>query len=112
MEKCVIFAFKGDMLCFMHVLLNVLDMNEQGIECKLVFEGEAVKLVQELEETKNPKYLELKNKGFIDCICKACSAKLGVLDVNEKTGIQMCAEMTGHPSMARYIKNGYKIIVM
>ncbi|MFO7612504.1 MAG: cytoplasmic protein [Clostridia bacterium] len=112
MDKQVIFAFRGDMLCFMHVLLNVLDMDDKGIESRLVFEGEAVKLVKELEVSGNPLYAKAKAKGLIDCICRACSSKLGVLDYNKTVGIPMCDEMAGHPSMASYTARGYKIITM
>jgi hypothetical protein len=31
MEKVALFAFKGEPLCFVHVLLNALDMKEKGI---------------------------------------------------------------------------------
>ena len=38
MKKVVIFAFKGNPLCFVHVLLNAKDMSEKGIEAKIVIE--------------------------------------------------------------------------
>ncbi|MBN1623813.1 MAG: cytoplasmic protein [Clostridia bacterium] len=112
MKKCVIFAFKGDPMCFIHVLLNANDMNEKGIECKIVMEGEAVTLLKDLEESKNPMYLKVRDAGYFECICRACSAKLGVLDFNETTGIPITGDMAGHPSMSRYLQAGYEIITM
>ena len=32
MKKVVLFAFNGDFMCFIHVLLNALDMHEKGYE--------------------------------------------------------------------------------
>ena len=32
MKKVVLFAFNGELMCFIHVLLNALDMNERGHE--------------------------------------------------------------------------------
>lgn len=112
MNKFVFFAFKGELLCFNHVLLNALDFSSKGMEAKIIIEGEAVKLVKELEESDNPMYKSAKTKGLIDGICKACSAKMGVLDYNQTVGIPLKDEMNGHPSMAAYIKEGYHIITL
>lgn len=112
MDKYVFFAFKGEMMCFMHVMLNALDINSKGYETKIVMEGEAVRLIKELEESGNPMYTELKEKGIFDCICKACSAKMGVLDYNSECGIPLGDEMQGHPAMGSYIEKGYEIITL
>lgn len=112
MDKFAFFAFNGDLMCFQHVLLNALDLAEKGHEAKIIFEGEAVKLVQKLENSTNKHYFAAKEKELIDSICKACSAKLGVLEFNQKTDIPLKGEMSGHPAMESYIKDGYKIITM
>ncbi|MBM7561719.1 DsrE family protein [Fusibacter tunisiensis] len=112
MTKVVYFAFNGDQMCFVHVLLNVLEMSEKGYDVKIVMEGEAVKLIEPLETSKNPLYIKAKEKGLIDCICKACSAKLGVLEFNETVGIPVDGSMSGHPSMAKYLEEGFKIITL
>ena len=112
MEKVVIFAFKGDPMCFIHVLLNALDMDAKGLQSRIVIEGEAVRLIKGLEEEANPLYLKAKEKKLIDCICKACSAKLNVLDYNDTTGIPVTGDMNGHPSMEAYLAQGYKVITL
>ena len=55
-------------------------------------------------------YQEVKDSGLIDCVCKACAAKMGALEGVEAQGLPLCSEMKGHPSMARYIDAGYDII--
>jgi hypothetical protein len=110
--KIVFFAFKGELLCFNHIMLNARDMNEKGIEIKIVMEGEAVKLIKVLEEQKNELYLELKEKKIFDCICQACSYKMGVLEYNKSCGIPMNGELSGHPSMTGYIQDGYQVITL
>jgi hypothetical protein len=112
MNKYAIFAFKGELMCFQHVLLNALDMQSKGIESRVIIEGEAVKLVQELEESGNKLYKKAKDMGLIAVICKACSAKLGVLEYNQNVGIPMGDEMGGHPAMSTYIEQGYQIITL
>ena len=113
MKKVVLFAFNGDPMCFVHVLLNAIDLNDRGYEVKIVIEGPATKLVPELAGKDNPMYsLYEKAKGLnlIDGACKACSNKMGVLKEIEDQGIKLLGEMTGHPSMARYKEEGFEII--
>ena len=48
MKKIAIFVFNGDPMCFIHVLLNALDMHQKGYDVKIVIEGAAVKLFRRL----------------------------------------------------------------
>jgi len=113
MKQVVLFAFNGEPMCFMHVLLNAIDMNERGYEVKIVIEGSATKLVPELAKEGNPMYrLYEKAKGLdlIDGACKACSNKMGTLEAVKAQGLRLLDEMSGHPSMARYREEGYEVI--
>ncbi|NMA82606.1 MAG: cytoplasmic protein [Epulopiscium sp.] len=112
MKKIVFFAFKGEVMCFMHILLNAVDMHEKGMDVKIVMEGEAVKLIQELDETNLPIYKKARDLQLFDSICKACSAKMGVLEYNENCGIPMNNELQGHPAMFPFIEKGYEIIML
>ena len=88
-------------------------MKEKGYAVKVIVEGSATKLANQFENKDNPffgKYQDLKNSGLIDCFCKACSNKMGSLSDVEKLGFSTCDEMMGHPSMAKYIEQGYEII--
>ncbi len=112
LEKIVFFAFKADSMCFIHVLLNAMDLKEKGKEALIVMEGEAVKLIKELEESDNQTYRKARKMGLFESICKACSAKMGVLEFNEKSGIPLNGEMNGHPAMETYTSKGYQIITL
>ncbi|CCH48809.1 DsrE family protein [Pseudodesulfovibrio piezophilus] len=108
-----LYAFNGDLMCFVHVLLNGLDMQERGKDVAIVLEGAAVTLVPELEKVSCPfhaLYNKAKTTGLIDGVCKACSAKLGVLDAVNEAGLVLLDDMSGHPSMAAYTEKGYTII--
>ena len=48
MKKVAMFVFNGSPICFVHVLLNALDMSSRGDEVKIVMEGGATKLVPKL----------------------------------------------------------------
>lgn len=112
MKKIAFFPFNGDKMCFMHVLINADDMHQKGMDTIIVVEGEAVKLIKVLEEEENKLYLKVKEEGLFDSICKACSAQMGVLEYNEKTGIPIKGNANGHPAMHDYLEDGYEIITL
>lgn len=112
-EKVVLVAFNGEAMCFVHVLLNALDMKEKGHEVKIVIEGSATGLVNELNDPEKPfgsLYLEVREKGLIDCVCQACSMKTGTLEGAKAQGLPVCNEMKGHPSLAKYMEQGYTVM--
>ena len=113
-NKVAIFAFKGETMFFVHALLNALDMKEKGYDIKLIIEGSATKQIRELAEPDKPfakVYAKVKEAGLIDCVCQACSAQTGSLESAKEQGLPLCKEMSGHPSIARYIDAGYQVLV-
>ena len=112
-KKVALFAFNGDPMCFVHVLLNALDMAERGYDIKVVIEGSATKTANVLHDPGaqfHGLYEQVKAKGLIDCVCKACAAKLGALAGVQAQGLPVGGDMKGHPSMGSYIDEGYEVI--
>lgn len=113
MKKFVLFVFNGDPMCFIHVLLNALDMNAKGHEAQIILEGDSAKLVIELG-TPGYALTGLWNKcleaGLVAGVCKGCAAKVGSLAVAKEKGLTLLDDMSGHPSMAAYREKGYEII--
>jgi hypothetical protein len=113
MKKFALFVFNGDPICFIHVLLNALDMKAKGHEAKIIIEGASVKLIPELVNPGNPlNGLWKKNleADLVGGICKACSNKLGTLEAAKAQGLILLDDMSGHPGMASYRDKGYEII--
>jgi hypothetical protein len=113
MKNTVFFAFRGDPLCFIHVLLNSLDMDGKNMGGKIVLEGESVTLVNEMAKSDhflNQLYTKVKDRNLIIGACKACSLKLGAVQALEAENIALIGEMSGHPSMADYVSQGYNVI--
>jgi len=111
--KYALFAFNGDPMCFIHVILNALDLDQKGCEVKVIVEGSATKLANQFQDKNNlffEQYKKLEASGLIDCFCKACSNKMGSLEIVNKLGFKTCSELMGHPSMAKYIEQGFTII--
>jgi hypothetical protein len=113
MKKVVLFAFNGEFMCFIHVLLNALDMNKKGSDVRIVIEGAATKLILELATEGNPMhalYNNAKEKKLIDGVCRACSHKMGTLQQAEAQGLRLLDDMSGHAGMANYREQGFDII--
>lgn len=113
MKKTVLFAFNRDPMCFVHVLLNALDMSAKGCEVQIVIEGAATNLVPLLAKEEAPLhklYKQAKEKDLIDGVCRACSKKNGVIDAVKREGLTLLEEMSGHPSMASYMEKGFNVI--
>lgn len=114
-SRTAIFAFKGNPICFVHVLLNAIDLYEKKVEVKIILEGEATKLIAELRESEHSLhvlYEKAKERNLIDAVCRACAIKMGVLEVVEAEGFRIADDMKGHAGMAPYIAQGYEIITL
>jgi len=112
-KKMAMFAFNGEAMCFVHVLLNALDMKDRGYDIKLIIEGSATKLIKTLAEPEAPfaeLYSKVKQAGLIDAVCQACASKMGTLEEAKAQNLPLNSEMSGHPSMGRYLEEGYEIL--
>ena len=113
MKKVALFVFNGDPMCFIHVLLNALDMKEKDYEVKTVIEGAAVKLIPELADENNPLHKlweKARAAGVIAGVCKGCSQKLKTIAAVKEQVLTLLDDMSGHPSMAAYRDKGFEII--
>jgi hypothetical protein len=113
MKKVVLFAFNGELMCFVHVLLNGLDMKGQGFEVKIVIEGSATKLIPDLIVEGNllsGPYKKARAENLIDGVCMACATKMGTADDAKRIGLPLLNDMWGHPGMGKYLKEGYEVI--
>lgn len=111
--RTVFFVFNGDAMCFIHVLLNALDMQARGHEVHVVLEGAAVAIAPEVAKENHPLhnlFTQVKDAGLFDGACRACSMKLGVAEAVEAAGLALIGEMHGHPSMAAYLEQGLTLV--
>ncbi|UCG43527.1 MAG: DsrE family protein [candidate division WOR-3 bacterium] len=114
MTKVALFAFNGEATCFAHVLLNALDMQDKGFDVRVIIEAEATKQVSLLRNETKPYadlYRQVKDAGLIECVCKACATKFGALNAAIQQGLASCGEMSGHPSIGRYMQDGFQVFV-
>ena len=113
MKKVALFVFNGDPMCFIHVLLNALDLDSKGYTAKVVIEGAATKLLPELVKKDNPLHAlweKTKAAGLIAGVCKACAGKMGTLEAAKEQNLDLLDDMNGHPSMSGYLQDGFEVI--
>ncbi len=113
MKKTALFVFTGDPVCFIHVLLNGLDMTAKGMQARIVVEGAATALLPQLAEPQHPLHKlweQAKSEGIVTGVCKGCSQKMGTLDEAVRQELPLLADMSGHPSMSFYMESGFEII--
>ena len=115
MNKIAFFAFRNDPMCFIHVILNAFDMNAKDYEVRVVFEGEGTRLPETLGSPDHPlhgPYRKLLDSDLIAGVCRACAAKMEATNAARAQGLELLAEMSGHPAMSKYVDEGYNIITM
>lgn len=113
MKKIALFAFNGEPMCFVHVLLNALDLHENGHEVKVIIEGSASRLIPDLIKEDSPLFRlseKARSLNLIEGVCRACSNKMGSLEVAKEHGFRLLDEMNGHPAMATYLRDGFEVI--
>jgi hypothetical protein len=112
-DKVALLAFRGEMMCFVHVLLNALDMQQRDIDVKIILEGTATKQIAGLAD-ENAEFADLyarvREAGLIDCVCQACAHKTGSLAAAKEQGLPIVADMSGHPPIGSYVREGYQVI--
>lgn len=110
MRKLLFYGMTGEKSCFLHVLLNAVQLHEAGYEVRVIFEGASVKLPALLNQDQNPLYLKAKEMGLLAGICLACSKMMGVYDGNAALGLPMLSDMSGHAGMKPYLDIGYEVV--
>jgi hypothetical protein len=90
-----------------------MEYRQKGYDVKIIIEGQATGTIKEICKKENPfyeLYIKTKDSGLIDCVCMACASKMDSLDEIRAEGLRLNNEMSGHPSMAGYSDQGYKIV--
>lgn len=113
MDKFVLFAFRGEIPCFVHVMLNAIDMREKSLEVQVVLEGESVKVVEALARPEHPMHAlfeRTRSLGLLAGVCRACAHQLGALEAVMREELPLLDDMHGHAGMAGWIAKGYAVI--
>ena len=108
-----LFAYRQEPGCFVHVLLNGLDLQGKGHPVKIIMEGPATTLLPEIEFLDAPLpalFKKAVEAGIMEGYCLACATKLGVIEGAKASGLKPLSDMNGHPAIAGYIEQGFTVI--
>jgi hypothetical protein len=96
-------------------MLNAMDMKDRGYDVKVIIEGDATKMLSLLRNETKPfadVYRRFRDRGLIDCVCRACATRNGVVPVVIEQNLRLGDDMAGHPGMAAYFEQGYEIVTL
>ncbi|MBI4595114.1 MAG: DsrE family protein [Candidatus Tectomicrobia bacterium] len=119
MSKTAIFLLSGVQdfhhAAAFHALTYAHDLKTANIDVKLVFDGAGTGWITEWakpESRLHQLFEEVKTSGLIDGVCEFCIGHYGNKELAQKEGLAMLCESQGHPNIARYVSEGYQIIVI
>ena len=83
----------------------------------LVFDGAGTEWVEEWtnSESENklkPMYEELRKTGITQVICDFCANAFQVKENLKTQGQTLTSEYQGHPSIAKWVDQGYQLVVL
>lgn len=99
----------------LHAMLYAKELKESGSEVVLIFDGAGTTWAEKLQEPQHklhPLYEDLKKDGVIQIVCDFCSGAFKVKDKIKDPQLSLTAEFQGHPSVAKWTKQGYQLIIL
>ncbi len=87
------------------------ELKEENDDVRIVFDGAGVTFIPELaDESHDAHPLFQAVEDEIDGACKFCSKAFGVINEVRKTDVSLVAEYDDHPSLRKYIQDGYQVV--
>ncbi|MDO8489502.1 MAG: DsrE family protein [Candidatus Omnitrophota bacterium] len=101
----------------LHALLYATELKEKGYDVVLIFDGAGTEWAEELSNPDSqskllPMYQSLKKTGVVEVICDFCSLAFGVNDKLKNRQANLVSEYQGHPSIEKWIRRGYVLIIL
>jgi hypothetical protein len=98
----------------LHTFIFAKDIVARGGEAKIVFEAAGPKWLLELPkvEHKLHKMYQTAKEARQIAVCKACAAMAGATKAAQQEGLPLLDQASGHPSLGRYVAEGYHIVTL
>jgi hypothetical protein len=94
-----------------NALTSAKEFVDAGDEVALIFDGAGTKWVPELESVDHRYhsiYVELAEA--IAGACSYCASAFGVKEQIESTSVRLLTDYRGHPSLHKYVTDGYQVV--
>lgn len=100
-----------------HAFLYAKELKEHGHEVVLIFDGAGTEWAEALSNPENqsklkPMYEQLQQAGIVEVVCDFCAGAFAVKERLAQRQVPMTAEYAGHPSIAKWVDQGYALIVL
>ncbi len=100
-----------------HALLYATELKEKGYEVVLIFDGAGTEWAEEFSNPDSqtrllPMYKAFKKTGAQEIICDFCAGAFGVKEKLKHRQCPIVSEYQGHPSIEKWIKKGYKLLIL
>lgn len=101
----------------LHAFLYATELKEKGYDVVLIFDGAGTEWAEEFSNPGSqskmlPMYQTFKKTGVIEVICDFCAVAFGVKEKLGSRQLPLVSEYKGHPSIEKWIKKGYQIIIL
>lgn len=100
----------------LHALLYAQELKSGGYSVTLIFDGAGTawaEAFQKPDHMLHGKYAALKEQGVVEEICDHCAGafkvKESIKKMDEKS---LVGEFEGHPSLKKWVDQGYQIVVL
>ena len=100
-----------------HALLYATELKEKGYEVVLIFDGAGTEWAEELSNPDSqskllPMYNTFKETGVPEIICDFCAGAFGVKEKLNKRQCPLLSAYKGHPSIEKWVKKGYQLLIL
>ncbi|MDF7808466.1 DsrE family protein [Pontiellaceae bacterium B12219] len=100
----------------MHALLYAQELAESGYKVALIFDGAGAGWAVQFRDPAHPMnkaYLSVVNSGTVLEICDHCAENFNVKDqLSEQQRNFLSGDYKGHPSLVRFIQQGYQLLIL
>jgi len=97
-----------------HALLYAKELAENDYAVTLIFDGAAAGWAYAFAQPESPfnkTYVQMEKSGVLLQICDYCSEKFEIQDkLSDQQKTLLAGDYEGHPSLLRWIKDGYQVI--
>ena len=100
----------------LHALLYASELAEGGHDVTLIFDGAGSGWAVEFQKKDHPlheKYVKMAKMGVVLEICDHCSEHFKVKEqLTEQQLTLLAGDYEGHPSLLRWVDQGYQLVVL
>lgn len=117
MNKMLFLVFAGvdqgeNLARAVNALLIAQEFHEAGDEAAVIFYGMGTRWVGTLEDPSHPQHETwMAHKHLVKGACAHCASVFEAEDAVRAAGLALIAEHGNHPSIHRYVQDGYQVTV-